>query len=224
MNNSQTKINYKTFEPSIERQMVLVGGYTGILVVILYSFILTVSNATQPVQILAVSLGPMQMINSFGIYYFLRHYNDSIFARYGILFVIIGGVSFTVMLITQFSVNVFAQDLLTRFPEAPRDALRAVSSLGNIIQLSLDIVFDLFVSLGTGFFAIALLKVPRIPVWFGILGIFISFSGLSLNLYTFPYPPAETGYFDPGPFYGLFKLALSIIMLVIVHKSIKQTT
>ncbi len=200
-------------EQNLNYRMIRVGCWVGIVGALLYLGILSLPFPDKVVQIIAIFLGPIQIINSLGVYYYIRKNEETIYARYGLLFNVIGATLFTTMVITQFSVVAFVQDFRVDYPEL-KDALRASSGLGNIIQLGLDITFDTFISLGTAFLALGLTYVSRFPAWLGITGLFISAAGLSLNLFTFPYPPAESGYFDPGPFYGLFVLIISIIILI----------
>ena len=78
------------------------------------------------------------------------------------------------------------------------------------VWLGLDVAWDVYVGLGTGLFALAMLRHPRFRAVFGIPGLVIAGVLLGLNLGTYPTPPAEAGLFDAGPLVGLWYLAVSV--------------
>jgi hypothetical protein len=95
-------------------------------------------------------------------------------------------------------------------------AVRARVSGGEVppeliaVWLGLDVAWDVYVGLGTGLFALAMLHHPRFGATFGIAGVLIAAVLLALNLGTFPTPPADAGLFDAGPLVGLWYVAVSV--------------
>jgi hypothetical protein len=80
----------------------------------------------------------------------------------------------------------------------------------NTIQLGLDVVWDIFLGVGTILLAINMFRHPRLGKIFSITGIIIALALLVLNITTFPVPPAESGSIDLGPLAALWYLAVTI--------------
>jgi hypothetical protein len=78
------------------------------------------------------------------------------------------------------------------------------------IWLGLDVAWDVYVSIGTGLFALAMLKHPRFGKVFGGIGLVIAMFLLVLNLFTFPTPPADAGLIDLGPVVFLWYLVATV--------------
>lgn len=79
------------------------------------------------------------------------------------------------------------------------DELGSTFTLINSIQLGLDVVFDIFYSMGILLISIGFIVAETISIvgWFGFL---ISTLLLMSNLFTFPLPPKESGLIDVGIF------------------------
>ncbi len=81
------------------------------------------------------------------------------------------------------------------------------------IWLGLDVAWDVFGGTGTVLFGFALWRHSRSGRVLGLAGILLGTALLALNLGTFPYPPAEAGWFDIGPFVALWYLVLMVRVL-----------
>ena len=81
-------------------------------------------------------------------------------------------------------------------------------------MLELDVSFDVFIGIGTLFFAINLIRDPRFGRIIGWAGIFVSIVPLlGANIYYFPDPPYVHGFPHVGIFTGLWYLAVVIMMI-----------
>lgn len=82
----------------------------------------------------------------------------------------------------------------------------------NNVQLSLDICFDIWITIGGVFLASGLL-VRSGRRWLGALGLAAALFAFGMNAWKYPDPPAEVGAIDGGPYlaawFGLY-LALEI--------------
>jgi len=104
----------------------------------------------------------------------------------------------------------------TLIPEANPEhveILKMVLQGINSVQFTLDIAFDIFYCLLVILYSIAMIN----DSYFGkIIGIFGLLSGsvlLFLNLFTFPFPPGESGLIDLGPLTGLFWIIVIMMFL-----------
>jgi hypothetical protein len=77
----------------------------------------------------------------------------------------------------------------------------------NNVQLSLDICFDIWITLGGLFLAASLLNRPG-RRWLGGLGVAAALFAFGMNAWKYPAPPAEVGGIDGGPYlaawFGLY--------------------
>ena len=94
--------------------------------------------------------------------------------------------------------------------ETVYEFLRLIFKGTNLVQLGIDVAFDIVYSLGLILLSAAFLRHSRFGVVLGIYGIVTGGLLLAFNMATFPVPPAEAGLIDFGPFTGLFWLVLII--------------
>jgi len=99
-----------------------------------------------------------------------------------------------------------------------------VHSAVNRVQASLDVAFDLFVTISVILLSIILLRGAMVSKIFGVTGVLVATLLLTLNLYTFPDGPYEAGLFDAGPFLGLWYAAFFIWMTFRVYRKPAQET
>ena len=149
--------------------------------------------------LMAASFGPAFAIASLGLRAFLGMRRRSLAADLGLLSNAGAGVLFTAML--------FVQMAVTKDP-----AWRTSSGDLVSIWLGLDVAWDVYLALGTAFFASAMLRDPRLGAAVGAAGLIIALGLAVLNLGTFPTPPAGAGAVDLGPLAGLWYLVVVILM------------
>jgi hypothetical protein len=98
---------------------------------------------------------------------------------------------------------------------AVKAAVANPEAVFTAIWLGLDVAWDLFVGAGTVLFGLALWRHPRFRPLTAAGGVVTGLCLLVLNIATFPIPPAEAGYFDAGPFVGLWYVFLSARVLMV---------
>ena len=129
----------------------------------------------------------------------------------GHIFIVIAFGLFTTMLVVQqagFSFYEANKEFITNAKEVFR--------LVNSVQLGIDISFDIFYCLGILFFSFSFLKLKGLGLLVGIIGVKTSIGLLSLNMITFPHPPAESGLIDLGP-YSIIWWVLIAIYIERIH-------
>jgi len=142
-------------------------------------------------------LGPAIGIGSLGLRRLVDLERHSVTATLGAIANVTAGALFTAMALVQLAVR-----------HRAAAAAAPVDMVG--VWLGLDVAWDVYIGLGTLFFAWSMLGHPRFGRPFAIPGFIVGALVLGLNLRTFPTPPAEAGSFDVGPFVGLWYLAASI--------------
>ena len=79
------------------------------------------------------------------------------------------------------------------------DNTSVIFKLTNSVHKGMDIAFDIFYSLGILFFSLSFLKLKKLGLIIGLVGVASSLGLLVLNLITFPNPPKGAGLMDLGP-------------------------
>lgn len=159
--------------------------------------------------ILAFAFGPFFMLSSLGLYYFLKKFNDTIILRIAILSNIVATAMVTMMLVVQQTLQEFHQ----RFKNSEdlgvsQEQLKWIFKEVNAVQLGIDLCWDIYISMGTFFFSLSMLKIPRMNKIISTLGMLFSFLLLTYNIIFFPEPPSEVGSIDFGPFVAIWYIFL----------------
>jgi hypothetical protein len=173
------------------------GAVCGVAACVVYPSLIFIPLPDRAAALLAAAWGPLLGIASLGLCKLLQVERRLIGAQLGAVLNIAAGALVTSMLLVQIAAGMRASG-----EKVPRDLVS--------VWLGLDVAWDVYVGLGTAFFAWAMLRHARFGVVFGASGLVVAVVLLALNLYTFPEPPGEAGLFDAGPFVGLWYLAVSI--------------
>ena len=170
--------------------------------------------------LLAFAFGPLFMLSSVGLYFVLKYWRDSINLRIAVLFNTVATAMLTMMLVVQLTSQEFHQKYKTADRGSVSDEqLKWIFKEVNSVQLGMDLAWDIFISIGTFFFALVMINHPKMNKVISILGLVFSVLLLGFNLAYFPEPPGEVGSIDFGPFVAIWYLIL-MGWLAIKHKSI----
>ena len=100
---------------------------------------------------------------------------------------------------------------------AVKEAVAKPDAAFTAVWLGLDVAWDLFIGAGTALFGLALWRHPRFRPFTAGAGIAAGLVLLALNIATFPIPPGDAGFFDAGPFVGLWYMFLSARVLIVAR-------
>lgn len=115
-------------------------------------------------------------------------------------------VIFTVMVVVQQTTVQSFRPLIAAAAPARVEVLRAVYAGVDVVQLGLDVAFDVFYTLGLIAFGAALYRHPDFGRVTGMLGVGSAALLLALNLFAFPQVPTQVGLIDAGPITGVWWL------------------
>jgi hypothetical protein len=201
-------------EKSMDRIWIRIGVYAGLAVSVIYPLMIFVSLPKKLTITLASLFGPLLMLASLGLYFFLRAHRKTVFVQLAVLSNIVASAMFTLMVIVQLSVNLSMDRLMDSAGEGISEATQKwVWQVVDKIQLGMDVSWDIFIAIGTILFAVTVMKHPRFGKIFGLIGFFIGHFLLVFNLATFPTPPGEAGLIDLGPAAGLWYFAAALLIL-----------
>jgi hypothetical protein len=153
--------------------------------------------------VLAIAMGILLSLASVGLYYFISIYKKTVTAKIAVVSNIIAGALLIQMFLVQLAIG-------SSKPDSIAESSKWVWNSINHIHYGLDVAWDVYIFLGTFFFAINVFKHPKLGKIFSVFGLLISIAMISSNIATFPINPASEGLFDFGPFIGLWYLAVTI--------------
>jgi hypothetical protein len=177
---------------SVEIRWIRLGIVGGLCASGLYPLLLFVRLPLGVTAAAASLLGPAIGIGSLGLERLIRLHRPSAAASIGAIHNFAAGALFTAMALQQLAVRHHS-------PDAAGDLVG--------VWLGLDVAWDVYIGLGTIFFAAAMFRHPRFRWPFAAPGAVLGTLVIVLNLLPFPVPPAEAGSIDIGPLVGLWYLA-----------------
>lgn len=191
--------------------MVLSGGISGLVSVISY-FILVFASLPASVAFMFAMLFSLSGIGLvFSIRELVRLYHNSYWNRLSSLIGTISFVMVALMLSVQLAVTAGMDKAWTRAQAVHQKLI--LESL-RLVDMGMDVAWDLFIGTYMLLPFLAFRKIFFLKWWglgFALLGCLL----ILVNLITFPFPPAEAGWFDPGPLTGLIILSFSAWLLVL---------
>jgi hypothetical protein len=190
----------------------------GLGVVVLIGYVATATGVVHSVPRLSLlvgfALGPLAILGVLRLTAELSPSPDPATLRVARLFLVTAFTLLTLMVVLQQMVQLQFRHFLAAAPDAATVATLGLVFKGvNLIQLGVDVAFDLFYTLGMIALALLLYRHPAFGRLVGGFGILSATGLLALNLVAFPYVPTEAGLVDLGPVTGLWWLG--VIMLQI---------
>lgn len=184
------------------------GSIAGILSIILYIAAAAFSFLPDPISRLFAFAFPLLWIVSFvGLYRFLSEDYLGASLQIAFLFGVIGGaIACTFLVIQQGNLVWYEQAMQSALSEEARHLNKTVFLAVDKVQTYMDIVFDICISIAWILFGLNIARSPHFSRILGYIGSLIALGLLVFNLYTFPFPPADSGLLDIGPFLGLWAL------------------
>jgi len=201
-------------EKTLYRTWIRIGIYAGLAVSVIYPVMIFVPLPKKITVVFASLFGPLLLVASLGLYFFLKAYRKTITGQLAVISNIIASVQVTLMLIVQLSVNLSMAGLIDSAGEGISEATKKwIWQVVDKVQLGMDVSWDIFIAIGTILFGVTMMKHPRFGKIFGLLGFLIGHFLLVFNLSTFPTPPGDAGLIDLGPIVGLWYLAAMVLII-----------
>ncbi len=159
--------------------------------------------------------GPTYALSIYCLGQWMKRDYDSIALRLAIMMNVIAGVVNGAMAAVQ-SLNgaVISEKIKATADEGKIDLYRAAFLGTNNTQLGLDIAWDVWINLGTALFAFAMIRHFPLRPWLGIIGMAIALGSFINNMIYFPWPPADKGSIDLGPFIGVWWGAVLVVIIL----------
>jgi hypothetical protein len=201
-----------------------IGAISGIISIIFYFSLAAFSFLPDNiVTLLGITFPLLWIISFMGLYSYLKREYHTASLEIAYVFGIIGGAIVCSLIVIQLANYMWHQEsMATASTEEAKALLKASFRGANRVQAGLDIVFDVFITISWFLFGINIAKNSSFNKILGWTGCLLAIALLTLNLYTFPTAPAESGLFDLGPFLGLWALVFYIWFMVVLFKKKKS--
>ncbi|HSN47926.1 MAG TPA: hypothetical protein VLR29_04115 [Flavobacterium sp.] len=209
-----------TSAKSTIHQIEKIGAISGILSIIFYLSVAVVPFVPDYLgRLLAFTFPLLWIIAFMGLYHFLKKESHTPSLEIAYLFGIIGSAIACSFIVVQ-QANFIWHDaaMVAAKSEEAKSLLTASFQGANRVQLGLDVAFDIFGTISWFLFGLNIAKNPDFNKILGWLGCLLSAGLLTLNMITFPTPPADAGLTDLGPFLSLWILVVFIWFTVILFK------
>jgi len=191
----------------LTRNWIVYGMIAGILGDLAYaSAVAQLPLPERIVMYLGMAFGPLLSLAFIGLYHFFRLHRDSVILQAATIYAVLAGTIVNLMLVVQSAIHL-------TIPSEARSGLGLAYEGLNMVQLGLDVSWDIYFSLATILLGLVMFTHPRFGKLWGIAALLIGGGLLVLNLATFPHPPGEVGSFDLGPVSGVLFLFVSIRVL-----------
>ncbi|MCK6543465.1 hypothetical protein L6Q79_12375 [bacterium] len=205
------------------KKLFLYGGIAGVLSVISYLCIITVSLNPALTFVGVMLFSILGIISWYALHILLKGDMDDHLSVIGFYMGALAFLVLAVFLAAQIAIQAGFEDSFIKELSVDPNTSRLVQRAVRLIDMGLDVVWDMFI--GTSFlcYAIVMRRHPYFGwIWtlpFGLLAILL----IVLNAATFPWPPSEMGLFDVGPFCGLFMIAIHVRMIGIAIRMNKRS-
>lgn len=189
----------------------------GLIIILFYltTALRLVDYPDQLFRILLLAISPVAIFGVLSIHSQLASSRNNLSLQLGKVFGISAFVVFEIVMCVQMGTRIFYQErLLTSAVDEPSKQLAHLVYQGvNSVQFTMDIAFDVFYCLLIMIFSYHMLHEHRFGKAVGGFGIFAGMGLLLLNMWSFPYPPAESGLIDFGPLTGIWWVWVIVLIL-----------
>lgn len=196
-------------------------GLLGLLVVLFYltsttGFLKLPKHAT---IIFVFALGPLAIVGVLSIAQRLATTADGLILKAATVFGIIAFALWETVMAIQQGIRIFFRErvLPEAVDSATQETIKLIQRGVNSVQWTMDVAFDVFYCLLIILFGFLMYRHRDFGRFLGVLGIVSAAGLLILNMWTFPFPPAESGLFDLGPLTGIWWVLVIIQMFRVEH-------
>lgn len=155
------------------------------------------------------------IIFSYGIFNLVAAEKDGAANRLGFVFAVAAFTMMLGMIIAQLAVGAGIGEMTKGLDAMTAKALHRALRL---VDLGLDVAWDLLIGTAMIFWGVALSGRRGFGPGWGVPLVVLSMALILLNTATFPWPPADRGLFDIGPFIALYFVAIGIRLIMLGKK------
>jgi len=174
----------------------------------------------QVFTVLFLAISPVAIIGVYAIGKRLAQSRHSLGIDLAKIYGIIAFGIFEMMLCIQFGSRTYFREHLLNDAKSDvsNEIVKTIYKGVNAVQFTMDIAFDIFYCLMIVLFSVAMFRNNLFGKALGVFGVVSGLGLLTLNLWTFPYPPGESGLIDLGPLTGIWWIWVLFILIKIERR------
>ncbi len=183
--------------------------WSGTLLVIDYLVSHFVPLPPLPGRIVFFAVGVLFVIFSVALGRTMRDARRAVAIDLAAVLGVVGGACLTMMAVVQSAIHpVIRQALDPALDEASVRTVRTIWRAVDLVQLGMDVTWDLFGLTALAVFGWSMRRDPRFVAVLGLGGAALCVASIALNVWSFPVPPTP----DLGPAVGLWGAAVAIAL------------
>lgn len=197
------------------------GGIAGVAAVASYILAVAVpwpeTRVGTSATLVVISAWPiLSVVYCYALYSFVAAERDGPANRLALLFAVIAFATVLSMIVVQLAVGAGIAEITKGMDE---QAARALRRGLRMIDLGLDVAWDMLIGTALVFSGLAIRRRSGLGPGWGVPSVVFGVALIALNAATFPWPPADRGLFDIGPFIALFMMALAARLAVLARRA-----
>ena len=154
----------------------------------------------------------LSIVYSYGLYSFIAAERESAANRLGFVFAVVAFAMVLGMIVVQLAVGTGIGEITQGLDEPTAKALRRGL---RMIDLGLDVAWDVLIGTALILSGAAMRGRSGLGPGWALPSAAMGAALIVLNAATFPWPPANRGLFDIGPFIAVFMLALAVRLTIL---------
>jgi hypothetical protein len=167
--------------------------------------------------LLVVSAFPiLSIVYSYGLYSFVAAERQGAANRLALMFAVAAFTTVLAMIVVQLAVGAGIGEMTQGLDEPTAKALKRGLRL---IDHGLDVAWDMLIGTALVLSGLAIRRRSGLGLGWAIPSAALGIALIGLNAATFPWPPADRGLFDVGPFVGLFVMALAVRLALLGRRA-----
>lgn len=207
-----------------ERRAWLAGGIAGVVAVACYVLAITLpwpetQLGTSSVLLVVCAWPILSIVYSYGLYSYVAVERESLANRLGFVFAVAAFATVLAMIVVQLAIGAAIGEIAQGLDQ---QAARALRRGLRMVDLGLDVTWDLLIGMALVFSGAAMRARRGLGPGWGMPLIALGVALIVLNAATFPWPPADRGLFDIGPFIALFMMALAARLATLGWRALRQ--
>lgn len=186
------------------------GGASGVIGTLCYVAAAAISLNAQTTFLLAMAWPILSIIFVFCLFRFIDLYKRQMTNYLALIFACLAFTLVAIMLSSQLSVVAGTEEYIKQSPANQQELLKTFRKSLRLVDLGIDVAWDLFIGTSLIFLAVTLRSHPNFGPWWALPASILGILLIVLNVITFPWPPNTRDLIDVGPAIALYIIALAV--------------
>jgi hypothetical protein len=196
-------------------RLFILGGASGIVGTSCYVMAIALPLNIKLAFLLAMIWPILSIIFVFSLFQFINLHKKLVPNYLAFIFACLAFTLLAVMVSSQLGVIAGSQEYIRTSPATEQETLKTLQRSIRLVDMGIDVAWDLFIGTSLIFLSIALKAHPGFGLWWGLPAGLLALLLIILNVITFPWPPDTKNLIDVGPAIGLYIILLSVRLIIL---------